>query len=90
MLYAPAVMAVAPYQPAKNERVVACGQYGEDGPSWSLLTNAKQDKQSTSRPCRHAITKRGFYVVPRIVRAHNQSGYDYTDVCADCILEAVK
>ena len=49
------------------------------------------------KPCSHAIKskivnsltgkKESVFIVPRVVRAGNEGGYNCTEVCADCIKE---
>lgn len=41
-------------------------------------------------PCRHASIKKDDVVIPWIIKAFNEGGYNHTLVCLDCVLEALK
>lgn len=63
------------------------GGYGEVS-EWALETNIVVDCKYYA-PCAHARPDGPAYVVPRVVTAKTQGGYDQTSVCADCIREAL-
>lgn len=62
---------------------------------WKILINYKASKLHDKGPCshcKHIIRGVGDepekWIIPRVVTAQNQSQFDSTGVCLDCILEA--
>lgn len=82
------VLSVRPVAPDANVSVISTGSYVE-GAAWELLTDERVEARHTEAPCAHAVRRRGYFVVPRLVRAYNQGGFDCTAVCADCVAEAI-
>jgi hypothetical protein len=56
-----------------------------DFEDWTLRVNYRMDKYDRG-PCPH--TRDG--IVPFVVVALNEGGYNSTGVCAQCIIEAVR
>lgn len=72
-------------------RIFKHGEYSE-GMSWELEEDVALDVWGCGLRgvCRHAVLLDEQHVrVPRIIRAYNEGGYNSTQMCVDCLLDAL-
>lgn len=70
-------------------RTFTVGEYAEEMP-WEIIEDFVVDRVE-SVVCSHAHRRTdGTYLIPRIIRAYNEAGFNQTQVCVDCILEGLK
>jgi hypothetical protein len=70
------------------------GEYAE-GYDWQIVYNTVYEPKRVSYHenmfCKHAIRQEdGSVVIPRLVECYNEGRHNSTQLCLDCLLEAVK
>lgn len=71
-------------------RTFPLGEYSENLP-WEIEENVCFSLRFKT-PCAHALVsvQDGLITVPRIIRAYNEAGFNQTQLCADCLLGALR
>lgn len=71
------------------KRTFIVGEYVEEMP-WEVEDDVVQEARWTRRVCPHAVkTLNGDWCIPCVIRAYNEGGFNYTELCAACVLAAI-
>lgn len=80
------------------------GEYAEGYP-WQIIRNAQREIDcGVFVPCKHATARREtrhnydktrswdvmVYQIPLLIMAHNEGHCNVTELCADCVVEALR
>jgi len=70
-------------------KTILLGECGEGYP-WEIVTDYAIYEALGGKACEHAKrTEAGELVVPRVARCRNEGGNNTTELCIDCLLDAV-